>query len=117
MRPGYRMRMAEIEIRHLGPQTTLTWNHESSLTSFLHNTYLYFCLPHINTFETMSDPHPPPPAAAAGDAPPTYVPSQPQILVAPLPDSPSFFWGRTVQGEVFVKGLGDKKGNRGVKRL
>jgi len=64
----------------------------------------------------MSD-DPPPPAAAAGDAPPTYVPSQPQILVAPLPDSPSFFWGRTVQGEVFVKGLGDKKGNRGVKRL
>jgi hypothetical protein len=51
------------------------------------------------------------------DAPPTYVPSQPHILVAPLPDSASFFWGRTVQGEVFVKGLGDRKGNRGVKSL
>lgn len=61
----------------------------------------------------MSDPPPPP----TMDAPPTYVPEQPQILVAPLPDSPSFFWGRTVQGEVFVKGLGERRGNRGVKRL
>jgi hypothetical protein len=59
----------------------------------------------------------PTPGPKEGDAPPTYVPSQPQILVAPLPDSPSFFWGRTVQAEVFVKGLGDKKGNRGVKSL
>ena len=50
------------------------------------------------------------PPVATGQAtdapPPTYAPSRPQILVAPLPDSPSFFWGRTVQGEVFVKGLG-----------
>jgi hypothetical protein len=56
-------------------------------------------------------------APPLSDAPPTYVPSQPQILVAPLPDAASFFWGRTVQGEVFVKGLGDRKGNRGVKTL
>lgn len=61
----------------------------------------------------MPDPPPPP----LTDAPPTYAPEQPQILVAPLPDSPSFFWGRTVQGEVFVKGLGERRGNRGVKRL
>lgn len=46
----------------------------------------------------------------ADTAPPGYAPSQPQILIAPLPDSPSFFWGRTVQGEVFVKGLGASDG-------
>ncbi|WWD17710.1 hypothetical protein CI109_102151 [Kwoniella shandongensis] len=44
--------------------------------------------------------------------PPTYVPSQPQILVVPLPDSASFFWGRTVQGEVYVKGLGEGRGKK-----
>ncbi|KAK8866087.1 hypothetical protein IAR55_001238 [Kwoniella newhampshirensis] len=44
--------------------------------------------------------------------PPTYVPSQPQILVIPLPDSASFFWGRTVQGEVYVKGLGEGRGKK-----
>ena len=51
----------------------------------------------------------PSPAARLGTAdppPPTYTVQEPQILIAPLPDSPSFFWGRTVQGEVFVKGLG-----------
>jgi hypothetical protein len=51
----------------------------------------------------------PPPADQAPNAdapPPTYAVQEPQILIAPLPDSPSFFWGRTVQGEVFVKGLG-----------
>ena len=42
--------------------------------------------------------------------PPNYVSSQPQILVAPRPDAASFFWGRTVQGEVFVKGLGQARG-------
>jgi len=50
----------------------------------------------------MSDLTPDPP-------PPNYAPSQPQILVAPLPDATSFFWGRTVQGEVFVKGLGQAR--------
>ncbi|WVW82485.1 hypothetical protein I302_104496 [Kwoniella bestiolae CBS 10118] len=44
--------------------------------------------------------------------PPDYVPSQPQILITPLPDSASFFWGRTVQGEIYVKGLGEGSGNR-----
>ena len=60
----------------------------------------------------------PPPSSL--QAPPTYAPSQPQIMVAPLPDSASFFWGRTIQGEVFVKGLGERQGgtlNRGVKSL
>ncbi|KAL1405016.1 hypothetical protein Q8F55_008639 [Vanrija albida] len=48
-----------------------------------------------------------PPAAAA--PPPTYAPTQPQILVVPLPDASSFFWGRTIQGEVFIKGLGEHR--------
>ncbi|KAL7419265.1 hypothetical protein Q5752_006102 [Cryptotrichosporon argae] len=57
------------------------------------------------------------PTVTSEDAPPpTYAPVQPQILVAPLPDLPSFFWGRTVQGEVFVKGLGEG-GSRGVRSL
>ncbi|WVQ82467.1 hypothetical protein IAT38_004596 [Cryptococcus sp. DSM 104549] len=64
----------------------------------------------------MSSSPPPPPADAAAPAdlppPPTYAPSQPQILVVPLPDASSFFWGKTVQGEVFVKGLGEKRGRK-----
>ncbi|KAK6905890.1 hypothetical protein I203_106725 [Kwoniella mangroviensis CBS 8507] len=44
--------------------------------------------------------------------PPDYVPSQPQILITPLPDSASFFWGKTIQGEIYVKGLGEGSGNR-----
>ncbi|WRT64318.1 uncharacterized protein IL334_001250 [Kwoniella shivajii] len=52
---------------------------------------------------------PPPPSDLP---PPDYAPSQPQILIAPLPDTASFFWGRTVQGEVYVKGLGEGRGNR-----
>ncbi|WVF70307.1 hypothetical protein IAT40_005096 [Kwoniella sp. CBS 6097] len=55
---------------------------------------------------------PPPPPPASDPPPPTYVPSQPQILVTPLPDAASFFWGRTVQGEVYVKGLGEGSGSR-----
>lgn len=27
----------------------------------------------------------------------------------PLPEAPSFFWGRTIQGEVYVKGLGEDR--------
>jgi hypothetical protein len=61
----------------------------------------------------MADLAPPP----AGEAPPpTYAPSQPQILITPLPDAASFFWGQTVQGEVFVKGLGALRAN-GVRSL
>jgi hypothetical protein len=48
--------------------------------------------------------------------PPDYQPTNPQILVAYLPDTTSFFWGRTLQGEVYVKGLGEG-GGRGVERL
>ncbi|WVQ97598.1 hypothetical protein IAU59_004712 [Kwoniella sp. CBS 9459] len=55
---------------------------------------------------------PPPPPPASDPPPPTYVPSQPQILVTPLPDAASFFWGRTVQGEIYVKGLGEGSGSR-----
>ncbi|WVQ76982.1 hypothetical protein IAR50_006661 [Cryptococcus sp. DSM 104548] len=40
------------------------------------------------------------------DHPPDYAPTLPQILVVPLPDAASFFCGPSVQGEVFVKGLG-----------
>lgn len=54
---------------------------------------------------------------ANGQPPPVYAVSQPQILVAPLPDSASFFSGQTVQGEVFVKGLGEEGAQRGVKEL
>lgn len=51
-----------------------------------------------------------PAGSAPSDAPPpSYVPTQPQILVLPLPDAPSFFWGRTLQGEVYVKGLGEDR--------
>ncbi|ORY34254.1 hypothetical protein BCR39DRAFT_586062 [Naematelia encephala] len=66
---------------------------------------------------------PPPPAAPPVSnnstvPPPTYTATQPQILVAPLPDAASFFWGRTVQGEVYVKGLGEGRGpSHGVKSL
>ena len=56
--------------------------------------------------------------AQNGDAPPpTYAACQPQILVAPLPESPSFFWGRTVQGEVFVKGLGTDNQESAIRSL
>ncbi|WVQ62005.1 uncharacterized protein L199_000138 [Kwoniella botswanensis] len=44
--------------------------------------------------------------------PPDYVPSQPQILITPLPDSASFLWGKTIQGEIYVKGLGEGSGKR-----
>ncbi|ORX37434.1 hypothetical protein BD324DRAFT_651027 [Kockovaella imperatae] len=57
------------------------------------------------------------PASSEQVPPPTYAPSQPQILVAPLPDAASFFWGRTVQGEVFVKGLGEDRSSNTVKQL
>ena len=58
------------------------------------------------------------PAPAAELPPPTYAATQPQILVTPLPDSASFFWGRTVQGEVYVKGLGQRsRADRGVQKL
>ena len=50
------------------------------------------------------------PESEPNGPPPNYVSSQPQILVAPRPDAASFFWGRTVQGEVFVKGLGQARG-------
>lgn len=87
---------------------------------------------------TMADPHPPasstagPPPDAETDTdaasappaelgpapnspagppgpPPTYTATQPQILVVPLPDASSFFWGRTLQGEVYVKGIGEAR--------
>lgn len=75
----------------------------------------------------MADPPPPagpppadaPPAAEQAPAPnspagppgppPTYAATQPQILVVPLPDASSFFWGRTLQGEVYVKGIGEAR--------
>jgi hypothetical protein len=38
------------------------------------------------------------------------------MLVLPLPDAPGFFWGRTLQGEVFVKGLGEAR-TRSVESL
>ncbi|OCF37632.1 hypothetical protein I316_00759 [Kwoniella heveanensis BCC8398] len=59
-----------------------------------------------------SPPPPPSPPTASDPPPPTYAPSQPQILVTPLPDAASFFWGRTVQGEIYVKGLGEGRGSR-----
>ncbi|KLT41675.1 hypothetical protein CC85DRAFT_328823 [Cutaneotrichosporon oleaginosum] len=34
----------------------------------------------------------------------------------PLPEAPSFFWGRTIQGEVYVKGLGEDR-SQAVKSL
>ncbi|BEJ10910.1 hypothetical protein CspHIS471_0103320 [Cutaneotrichosporon sp. HIS471] len=34
----------------------------------------------------------------------------------PLPEAPSFFWGRTIQGEIYVKGLGEDR-SRAVKSL
>jgi len=49
-----------------------------------------------------------------GPPPPNYALSHPQILVAPLPDAASFFSGQTVQGEVFVKGLGQARGVRNL---
>lgn len=55
-------------------------------------------------------------AAPPGPPPPTYVPTQPQILVVPLPEALSFFWGRTIQGEVYVKGLGEDR-TQAVKSL
>lgn len=55
-------------------------------------------------------------AAPPGPPPPTYAPTQPQILVMPLPEAPSFFWGRTIQGEVYVKGLGEDR-TQAVKSL
>ena len=67
-----------------------------------------------------SAPIPPPSEQSGGSTdppPPTYAAHRPHILIAPLPDSPSFFWGRTVQGEVFVKGLGAVQGQSGVKSL
>jgi len=61
---------------------------------------------------------PPPPPTIPGPpgAPPGYAPTHPQILVLPLPDAPGFFWGRTLQGEVFVKGLGEAR-TRSVESL
>ncbi|TXT04383.1 hypothetical protein VHUM_04150 [Vanrija humicola] len=56
------------------------------------------------------------PTADPAAPPPTYAPTQPQILIAPLPDASSFFWGRTIQGEVFIKGLGEHR-TRTVKSL
>ncbi|RXK39260.1 hypothetical protein M231_03480 [Tremella mesenterica] len=55
------------------------------------------------------------PSHNGGPLPPTYTAQQPQILITPLPDSVSFFWGQSVQGEVFVKGLG--QGGQGVEKL
>ncbi|WWC86422.1 uncharacterized protein L201_001299 [Kwoniella dendrophila CBS 6074] len=57
-------------------------------------------------------PQPTPPPSSSELPPPDYVPSQPQILITPLPDSASFFWGKSVQGEIYVKGLGQGRGNR-----
>lgn len=48
------------------------------------------------------------------DRPPSYTPTLPQILVLPLPDATSWFQGPYVQGEVFVKGLGDGAGGGGA---
>ncbi|EJT46185.1 hypothetical protein A1Q1_05293 [Trichosporon asahii var. asahii CBS 2479] len=53
-------------------------------------------------------PAPNSPAGPPGP-PPTYAATQPQILVVPLPDASSFFWGRTLQGEVYVKGIGEAR--------
>ncbi|WWC58764.1 uncharacterized protein I303_101308 [Kwoniella dejecticola CBS 10117] len=62
---------------------------------------------------TSSDPPPPLPPTTDNDLPPPdYVPSQPQVMITPLPDSASFFWGQTVQGEIYVKGLGEGRGDR-----
>lgn len=47
------------------------------------------------------------------DHPPSYTPTLPQILVLPLPDATSWFQGPYIQGEVFVKGLGDGTGGGG----
>ncbi|WVR06034.1 hypothetical protein IAU60_003062 [Kwoniella sp. DSM 27419] len=57
---------------------------------------------------------PPPPPPPTEPPPPTYSPSQPQILVTPLPDSASFFWGSSVQGEVYVKGMGQRGSRVGI---
>lgn len=48
--------------------------------------------------------------APLGLPPPIYATSHPQTLVGPQLDIASFLWGRNVQGEVFVKTLGQARG-------
>ncbi len=59
------------------------------------------------------------PATTGADSvpPPGYTPVRPQIIVAPLPDAATFFHDQSVQGEVFVKGLGQGGPSKGVRQL
>lgn len=56
-------------------------------------------------------------APLAGGSPPIYTLLRPHILVAPPPESASFFNDGAVEGEVFVKGLGTAAGARAVRAL
>jgi len=50
-------------------------------------------------------------------SPPDYAGSAPQILIAPLPDSATFFQNNSIQGEIYVKGLNQDEFDGGVRDL